>query len=244
MINNKNNIGDFINCYNGSIEGYYLDLNDEYYKSCYYTCKTCDKFGNDTNHNCLKCKSEYELNKNINGYYNCYTKCDNYYYFNEEGTPICLEGKKCPDDFNKLVPERELCINNCSEDSDYPFEFRNTCYSECPKNISFESDNKFCEVICTKSLPLEIAKYQNCTNSCGINDINDKKCISKYEDEETNANLILQNILKDIITPNFNRDILYNKESNITIKEVNTTFIIATNKILKNNENRLINLGK
>ena len=47
----------FIQCYKGNISGYYFDNNDKYYKECYKTCKTCNKKGNDTNNNCLSCKS-------------------------------------------------------------------------------------------------------------------------------------------------------------------------------------------
>ena len=150
--------------------------------------------------------------------------------------------------YNKLIPQLGKCIDDCSKDSDYPYEFRKTCYSQCPNDElvrSYESKtkNKFCEVNCTKEFPLEIIEYQNCTNYCGINDLNDKVCISKYEDEETNANLILQNILKDIVSTNFRRDDLYYNNKNIIIEEVYTTFTITTNKIQKNNVNRLVNLG-
>ena len=73
--------------------------------------------------------------------------------------------------------------------------------------------------------------------------MNEKICISKYEDEETNVNLILQNIKTDIVSKNFNRDNLTNNEEEIIIEEVYTTFTITTNKILKNNSNKLIDLG-
>ena len=70
-----------------------------------------------------------------------------------------------------------------------------------------------------------------------------KTCVAKYEDEDTNAQLILNNIHKDIITTNFNKNDLYNNNQNIIIEEVHTTFIITTDKIQKNEANSLINLG-
>ena len=79
MLNDESNIGNFINCYNESIDGYYLDISNKMYKPCYYTCKTCDKNGNDYNHNCLECKPEYGLNISFNDSYNCYAECNNYY---------------------------------------------------------------------------------------------------------------------------------------------------------------------
>ena len=245
MLNDESNIGNFINCYNESIDGYYLDISNKMYKPCYYTCKTCDKNGNDYNHNCLECKPEYGLNISFNDSYNCYAECNNYYYFNNQGNYICLNVSKCPGDYNKLIPQKGQCIDDCCKDPDYPYEFRNLCYNECPKDISYESDirNNFCEVNCTKRIPLEFINNQNCTDYCGINDMSEKICISKYEDEETNVNLILQNIKTDIVSKNFNRDNLTINEEEIIIEEVYTTFTITTNKILKNNSNKLIDLG-
>jgi len=249
MLNDESNKGNFINCYNGSLDYYYLDINNKIYKPCYYKCKTCDKNGDDNNHNCLECKSEYGLKKLINGYYNCYSKCDNHYYFDKYRNYVCLGVKKCPNDYNKLIPQLGKYIDNCSKDSDYPYEFTKTCYSQCPndefvKSYESKNKNKFCEVNCTKEFPFEIKEYQNCTDYCGINDINDKVCISKYGDEETNANLIMGNIHKDIVSINFRRDILYYNDKNIIIEEVYTTFTIKTNKMQKNNVNQIVNFGK
>ena len=231
QINNSGNI----HCYNNNIEGYYLDTDEKFYKPCYNSCKSCEKNGDDINHNCITCNSNYDFSINKNSYYNCYHKCDNYYYFNNEGKYICLENKICPEAFNKLIIAKGQCIDDCSKDIKYSYEFRNKCYEECPKITSYKSKDKnnFCEVNCTKETPLEIVEYQNCTNYCGINDMHDKKCISKYEDEETNQNLILYNILQDITTSNFIKDNLYNNNEDIIIEEIYTTFTITTNKILK-----------
>ena len=48
-INDPLNTDIFINCYKNP-EGYYL--NDNLYKECYYSCKTCSIEGNEENHNC------------------------------------------------------------------------------------------------------------------------------------------------------------------------------------------------
>ena len=50
--NDSKNKDNFINCYN-NLEGYYLDKNDNFYKPCYPSCKTCEKPGDKKNHNCL-----------------------------------------------------------------------------------------------------------------------------------------------------------------------------------------------
>ena len=71
-------------------------------------------------------------------------------------------------------------------------------------------------------------------------------CRLKFKDEDANinANLILNNIHKDIITNNFDKTNLYNNDQNITITEEYITFIIITNKIMKKNNNKMVDLGE
>ena len=44
--NDINNIGEYIDCYNNTIDEYYLDKNESIYKKCYNSCKTCEINGN------------------------------------------------------------------------------------------------------------------------------------------------------------------------------------------------------
>ena len=50
--------------------GYYLDNN--IYKKCYYTCKECQKPGNNITHNCTICIDNYTSILNNDNYFNCY----------------------------------------------------------------------------------------------------------------------------------------------------------------------------
>ena len=61
-----NNILPYINCYE-SIEGHYL-YNYSTFQQCYKSCKTCDKSGDDINHNCLICNKEYKYQIQIGNY--------------------------------------------------------------------------------------------------------------------------------------------------------------------------------
>ena len=64
------NIGKYINCYKEP-EGYYFSFG--IYKKCYYTCKTCNKKGNSTFHNCLECNKYFPIEIRINNIYcNCF----------------------------------------------------------------------------------------------------------------------------------------------------------------------------
>ena len=58
--NDISNIDDYFDCYQEP-EGYYLDKNDYLYKKCYHTCELCAKAGNKTNHNCIKCSTNYNF---------------------------------------------------------------------------------------------------------------------------------------------------------------------------------------
>ena len=96
-----------VNCYKEP-EGYFLDNN--LYKKCYYTCKTCNIEGNNTNHNCLDCKENFlfVIKKN-NIYFNCYENCS-YYYFNKDNKFYCTINLSCPVEYPKLIENRMECI--------------------------------------------------------------------------------------------------------------------------------------
>ena len=51
----------FINCYE-SLKGYffYEEENISFYKPCYYSCRTCNQTGNDTENNCIDCNNDYK----------------------------------------------------------------------------------------------------------------------------------------------------------------------------------------
>ena len=62
---------EYINCYQYK-EDYYFDGLVLEYKSCYPTCKTCDKNGNETEHNCIVGKEEYIFEINLSIYKKCF----------------------------------------------------------------------------------------------------------------------------------------------------------------------------
>ena len=94
--NDPFNIGNFMKCYK-TPEGYYLDNN--LYKQCYYTCKTCDTSGNDINHNCIECNLNFPTEIRHNNYVNCYTNCNNNYYFDDEFNYHCTPDSSCPNNY-------------------------------------------------------------------------------------------------------------------------------------------------
>ena len=209
-LNDINNNYTYIDCYkNNSLEKYYLDINDLYFKSCYESCKTCNRKGTKENHNCITCDNNYisyKFNLTSDEYYNCYSKCKYYYYFDINKNYYCSKNKECPHNYINLIEEKNQCIDECYNDPEYKYNFRKKCYKNCPEELSYKSElkNYYCEAKCSKDKPLEIIEYQNCTNFCGINEMNNKSCISKFKEmNNTNGNLILRNIIQDITYTNF-----------------------------------------
>ena len=62
----------FVNCYK-NLEGYYLD--NQIFRPCYGSCKTCDGEGNEENNNCNECKDGFEF-KSDSGNNNCIKQTD------------------------------------------------------------------------------------------------------------------------------------------------------------------------
>ena len=51
----------FVDCYKGDQFGYYLDLDENIYYPCYWTCKSCIGKGNSDDNQCSECIPNYIL---------------------------------------------------------------------------------------------------------------------------------------------------------------------------------------
>ena len=176
--NDISNIDDYFDCYQEP-EGYYLDKNDYLYKKCYHTCELCAKAGNKTNHNCIKCSTNYnfEITFIYNNYSNCYENCDFFYYFDDDNNFICTQNYSCPENYDIFIPQKNKCTDNCEKDDIYKFEYNKTCYSE-PQT----------EIFCDKNNPYENTITHKCVEGCDFADYINKICIMKYVSNETNIN--------------------------------------------------------
>ena len=245
-INNENS---FIKCYNNP-KGYYLDEN-KFYQKCYSSCEYCINNGDDINHNCTKCKKDfsYELHFNSINSINCYKKCDFNSYYNETSHKYyCTFNSLCPDEYNKIIPEKNICTNKCDKDPDYRYEFRHTCYKQCPDEISIKSNKKFyCEAICTKELPFEIISTQICVDICTMSQINKGLCKLNYESKEELTKEKDDKELEDKILKNFQEEIKdsFNKSDldegeKITIQLKDSTVTLDTSENQKKESNQNI----
>ena len=209
--NNENNI-----CFSKAPDGYYLDKSNKIFKICYKTCNKCELKGNKINNYCIECKPNYEFYTNLNNISNCYKKCDYYYYFNESNEFYCTEKYECPLEYNKLIKDKNKCIDNCTNDDIYKYEYNNNCLRECPEGTSSLNDNYICII------NEIISSYTNIIKDARDEDINE------YRNEFVSS---------------FN--ISENKEDIITSKD-NVSYQMTTSDSQKNNSNKnisSINLG-
>ena len=69
---------------------------------------------------------------------NCSEICfeNNYYY--------CYKDS-CPENYNKFISEKKICINSCINDDYYKYEYNNSCYYKCPLNTAANNNSYICE---------------------------------------------------------------------------------------------------
>ena len=142
------NNNSYINCYQKVEEEYYFDNDNLLFKPCYSSCKTCDKSGDNNNHNCIQCKDDYiyEIDKSV--YKNCYDRCEFYSYYDKDINKLyCTNTMNCPEDYSKLILDKNECISECILDPIYKYEYNNKCYKECPTNTFIINNTYSCESI-------------------------------------------------------------------------------------------------
>jgi len=234
---------------------------DNYYKKCHLSCNTCTQQGNNENHNCVSCKKEFPYELNFINTKNCYQKCAyNTYYDLNTNKSYCSHNSSCPNVYNKKIQEKNICIDECFKDKEFPYEFRFTCYNECPLNISIKSETKyfFCNALCPKEFPFEIISTQKCVDVCSITDRQKELCKINYEpkEEETGDNdnkdaskeiedKAVENIQQEI-TSGFDTEEL-DKGENVVIKQKDSTVTISTTENQKSEKSKnisTINLGE
>ena len=235
--NDETNIDKFVNCYKDlELQGYYL--NNYIFKKCYLTCKTCDKYGNKTNNNCLECKNNYTLNEEDK---NCYENCNYYHYYDSNKNYHCTITDQCIADYNKLIKEKKECINDCSKDNIYKYEYNNICYQLCPENTINSSINNFlCEKIDNykeSEIETEIEEF---SKNCSLNDYFIGNCVlnnlSLSQQQEFIKYLIKEienGYLLDILNQDSNIDLIL--KDNKVIYQITST----NNQINNNNDEGL-----
>ncbi len=188
-------------------DGYYYEEGEDIIERCYYTCGKCNKGGNSTNHNCLRCKEGYVALVQTSNYILCIKveeKPEDYYYDNDtDSYKQCYHTcKKCEYGGNA---DRHLCTEcKMNPDGTYAYHFTTAKEGQCVVNGNDnqyldESDNTFkdCYDTCGTCSRAGNSESHNC-NTCkpGYAFINNRgnNCYSDsenhdgyYKDEDDNT---------------------------------------------------------
>ena len=139
-------------------------LNEDYFKPCYHTCKTCSASGTKNINNCTTCLDGYIFHPNqITNARNCIFNCltlpnNNYYYLDEDNNDeyICVE--KCPDKYPFLLPTKKRCLKTCSTESQYKYSKDRICVAACPSG-TIDNINKECVTISNSCVKSDLESY-------------------------------------------------------------------------------------
>ena len=135
------------NCLSFKPEDFYFDSENNIYKKCYNTCKQCVEGGDEITHNCDLCINNFVfLNDSFVNKSNCYINCNFNYYFDNENNNIytCTQYDSCPNNY-KLIKAKKKCIDNCTNDDIYIFEYNNSCFEKCPNGTLRINETFLCE---------------------------------------------------------------------------------------------------
>ena len=167
-------------CYEGEIDNYYLDKDDNKLKRCYKNCLRCSTKANNISFmNCLTCQKDYLL---IEDTYSCYKDViDNYYkdgIYLRKCHPNCL---KCS---NKATNDTHMNCLKCKNNL-YMTKDTQSCYEEGIDNYYLDKDDnilKRCHPNCLKCSTKETNDtHMNCLK-CQNNLYMTEDTESCYED--------------------------------------------------------------
>ena len=169
---------------------------------------------------------------------NCFKICKFYYYFDNLNKCHCLIDNYCPKEYNKLIREKNQCIDNCSNDDIYKYEYNNKCYTYCPEGAHISKINKYmCEKQCQKDSPYENIENNKCIKECNATDLFKGVCIIKNKDSEI-KDKVISLIKKQLINGGLD-NLIYNLTKGITkdiiIQNDNITYQITSTTNMYNN---------
>ena len=137
-------LDDYIDCFNEKTKPSNFYLNGNYYKPCFESCASCEYGGNEIDNNCTTCEKGFIL-KPDSDLKNCVIKCQYLYYYTYYNQYKCTLDSYCPDEYNLLINDKGKCINNCSLDNIYQFQYNGECLKGCPTNTSDKEYNYLCQ---------------------------------------------------------------------------------------------------
>ena len=150
----------FLECYNKDTKprNFYLNQNTNYYEPCFSTCGTCEYGGDGNENNCTTCAPNYmeepEVQHSKNST-NCVVECKHFYYYTSYGQYKCSSIPQCPEETNLLIRKKKKCVQSCSIDKNFRYQYNGECLEDCPEDTT-PDENLICRVnnreICSKSI--------------------------------------------------------------------------------------------
>jgi hypothetical protein len=138
------NTQNFVKCYNITAKPKNVYLNGKYYEPCYMSCSTCDYGGNGIQNNCTSCATDYIKEPGNNT--NCVIRCKNLYYYTSYGQYKCSSNMQCPEDKNLIIRNKNKCVDSCSIDETYKYQYNGECLDKCPDGTRLDNSGKICIV--------------------------------------------------------------------------------------------------
>ena len=221
--NYNNNNFSYIKC-SYSNEGYYLDNIDFLYKPCYLSCKTCNKSGNDLEHNCLECKENYINETYLSNYKNCYKIND-----------------ITNDNMNYELDD--TLFNSINKISDFltdDQEYSNTFNSEFTTDLISSEVNIITNSYYYISHDKNITLINNSNENYIITDIINTDIIGEINTDINNISESIENIIENLLN-----EINFEDIDNLTDKNVtkgNLIFILTSTKNQKNKLEKYITM--
>ena len=222
--NDSNNNDSYINCY-GEPEGYYLDEDEYLYKPCYSTCKTCNRGGNESEHNCIECKDDYFFEKQISNFNNCYN------YTSSTSLNNIINNILVTTIYNIIIPNTSYStISNFINDNK-----ENTYYQNLTDDINYLTNDIF------TYKRIDDFTYKN------IDDITYKNSeVSTYTNiQAINRTELIQKIIYNLLNQINLKEDENNFNKTIVDEELTIIFSSTLNqKINENNYDIIVKLGQ
>ena len=157
----------------------------------------------------------------------------------------------------KIIPDKNMCINDCTLDEIYKYEYKGICYDRCPKGTNSNKENGFlCELIvneCFAKYPFIIVKNKTCEEECHsedfFNDICSINTINNKSQSDAKS-ILISTIIKEIEDGTLNKllsGVIFEEKNDIIKINNDVLYQLTSSFNQKNNEYEnitTINLGE
>ena len=157
----------------------------------------------------------------------------------------------------KIISDKNMCINGCTLDDIYKFEYKDNCYERCPKGTNSNKENIYlCELTvneCFAKYPFIKLKDKSCEEECSSEDFfNDICSINIFNNRSLNnvKSILISTIINEIEDGTLDKLLLKEifKEQNDIMKIDNDVLYQITSSFNQNNKEyeniTTINLGE